>query len=105
MVNAYLDFAENAAMRHIPMTMEAWEKRLDKFVAIWDGPISNEQVANVTAAIALEHAENEYEKYRIVQDKLFMSDYDRFLLELEQQATELNSDNSAKERKKEKTNQ
>ena len=104
MVNAYLDFAENAAIRHIPMTMEAWEKRLDKFVAIWDGPISDEQVANVTAAIALEHAENEYEKYRIVQDKLFMSDYDRFLLELEQQATELNNENSAKESKKEKTN-
>ena len=83
LVNAYLEFAENAALRHIPMTMEAWEKRLDKFVAIWDGPITIEQVENVTAAIAEEHAENEFEKYRIVQDRLFMSDYDRYLLALE----------------------
>ena len=86
LVNAYLDFAENAALRHVPMTMEAWEKRLDKFVAIWDGPITIEQVENVTAAIAQEHAENEFEKYRIVQDRLFMSDYDRYLLALEEEA-------------------
>ena len=85
LVNAYLEFAENAALRHIPMTMEAWERRLDKFVAIWDGPITIEQVENVTAAIAEEHAENEFEKYRIVQDRLFMSDYDRYLLVLEEE--------------------
>ena len=85
LVNAYLEFAENAALRHIPMTMEAWEKRLDKFVAIWDGPITIEQVENVTAAIAEEHAENEFEKYRIVQDRLFVSDYDRYLLALEEE--------------------
>ena len=85
LVNAYLEFAENAALRHIPMTMEAWERRLDKFVAIWDGPITIEQVENVTAAIAEEHAENEFEKYRIVQDRLFMSDYDRYLLALEEE--------------------
>ena len=85
LVNAYLEFAENAALRHIPMTMEAWEKRLDKFVAIWDGPITIEQVENVTAAIAEEHAENEFEKYRIVQDRIFMSDYDRYLLALEEE--------------------
>ena len=85
LVNAYLEFAENAALRHIPMTMEAWERRLDKFVAIWDGPITIEQVENVTAAIAEEHAENEIEKYRIVQDRLFMSDYDRYLLALEEE--------------------
>ena len=85
LVNAYLDFAENAALRHVPMTMEAWEKRLDKFVALWDGPITIEQVENVTAAIAQEHAENEFEKYRIVQDKIFMSDYDRYLLALEEE--------------------
>ena len=87
LVNAYLEFAENAALRHIPMTMEAWERRLDKFVAIWDGPITVEQVENVTAAIAEEHAENEFEKYRIVQDRLFMSDYDRYLLALEEEIT------------------
>ena len=86
MVNAYLDFAENAAMRHIPMTMEDWEKRLDKFVELWDDPITIEQVENVTAAIAQEHAESEFEKYRIIQDQLFLSDYDRYLLELEEEA-------------------
>ena len=85
LVNAYLDFAENAAMRHLPMTMESWEKRLDKFIEIWDGPITIEQVENVTAAIAQEHAESEFEKYRIVQDQLFISDYDRYLIELEKQ--------------------
>ena len=85
LVNAYLEFAESRAKLHIPMTMEAWERRLDKFVAIWDGPITVEQVENVTAAIAEEHAENEFEKYRIVQDRLFMSDYDRYLLALEEE--------------------
>lgn len=86
MVNAYLELAENAAKRRIPMTMEAWEKRLDKFVALWDGPITVEHVEHVTAAIALDHAESEFEKYRIVQDQVFMSDYDRYLLALEEEA-------------------
>ena len=86
LVNAYLEFAENAAKRHIPMTMEAWEKRLDNFVALWDGPLTIENVENVTAAIAQDHAEAEYEKYRPLQDKLFMSDYDRYLLALEEEA-------------------
>lgn len=86
MVNAYLEFAENAAKRRIPMTMEAWEKRLDKFVELWDGPITIEHVKKVGASIALNHAESEFEKYRIVQDKLFLSDYDRYLLALEEEA-------------------
>ena len=86
MVNAYLEFAENRAKHHIPMTMEDWEKRLDKFISIWDGPITLEQVEDVTAAIAQLHAESEFENYRIVQDKLFMSDYDRYLLALEEEA-------------------
>ena len=85
MVNAYLEFAESRAKLHIPMTMEDWEKRLDKFISIWDGPITVEQVENVTAAIAQSHAETEFEKYRIVQDRLFMSDYDRYLLALEEE--------------------
>ena len=85
MVNAYLEFAENRAKLHIPMTMEDWEKRLDKFISIWDGPITLEQVENVTAAIAQNHAESEFEKYRVLQDRLFMSDYDRYLLELEEE--------------------
>ena len=85
LVNAYLEFAESRAKLHIPMTMEDWEKRLDKFISIWDGPITVEQVENVTAAIAQNHAESEFEKYRIVQDKLFLSDYDRYLLALEEE--------------------
>ena len=85
MVNAYLEFAESRAKLHIPMTMEDWEKRLDKFVSIWDGPITIEQVEEVTAAIAQNHAECEFEKYRVVQDRLFMSDYDRYLLALEEE--------------------
>ena len=86
LVNAYLEFAESRAKLHIPMTMEDWEKRLDKFISIWDGPITLEQVENVTAAIAQAHAESEFEKYRVLQDRLFMSDYDRYLLELENEA-------------------
>ena len=85
LVNAYLEFAESRAKMHIPMTMEDWEKRLDKFISIWDGPITVEQVENVTAAIAQSHAETEFEKYRVVQDRLFMSDYDRYLLALEEE--------------------
>lgn len=85
LVNAYLEFAESRAKLHIPMAMEDWEKRLDKFISIWDGPITLEQVENVTAAIAQAHAESEFEKYRVLQDRLFMSDYDRYLLELEEE--------------------
>ena len=85
MVNAYLEFAESRAKLHIPLTMEDWERRLDKFVSIWDAPITRELVENVTAEIAQNHAETEFEKYRIIQDRLFMSDYDRYLLELEAQ--------------------
>ena len=92
MVNAYLEFAESRAKHHIPMTMEDWEKRLDKFVAIWDEPITTEQVENVTAAIAQDHAETEFEKYRVIQDRLFMSDYDRYLLELKAHAKSTKDD-------------
>ena len=85
MVNAYLEYAESRAKLHIPMTMEDWEKRLDKFVSIWDEPITIEQVEDVTADIAQSRAESEFERYRIVQDRLFMSDYDRYLLALEEE--------------------
>ena len=94
LVNAYLEFAENQAKRHIPMTMEAWEKRLNKFVSIWDGPITIEYVEAVSATIAQNHAESEFEKYRIVQDRLFMSDYDRFLIELENEAKKNKEENN-----------
>ena len=86
MVNAYLEFAESRAKHYMPMTMEDWETRLDKFVAIWDEPITAEKVENVTAEIAKDHTETEFEKYRVIQDQLFISDYDRYLLELEAKA-------------------
>ena len=95
LVNAYLEFAESRAKLHIPMTMEDWEKRLDKFVSIWDGPITLEQVDDVTAAIAQAHAESEFEKYRVLQDRLFMSDYDRYLLELEEEVKKGKDDSDA----------
>ncbi len=83
MVTAYLDFAENMALRHIPLTMEDWEKRLNGFIEMFDYGILQD-VGKVSAEIAKLHAETEFEKYRIIQDKLFISDYDRYLLELEE---------------------
>jgi hypothetical protein len=69
MVTAYLDFAENMTLRHIPLTMQDWEKRLNSFIEI--GKL---------------HAETEFEKYRVIQDRLFMSDFDKYMLELEENA-------------------
>ena len=76
-VNAFLDIAENMAKRHIPMTMEDWAKRIDKFIDVADLPILQDN-GNVSAEFAKEFAETEFEKYRIIQDKLFQSDFDRF---------------------------
>ncbi len=81
-VSAYLDLAENRARRQIPMTMEDWAKRLDIFLEADEHKIL-EDAGKITAEIAKEHAETEFEKYRIVQDKLFMSDFDRFMLDFE----------------------
>ena len=77
-VSAYLDMAELQAERNIPMTMEDWEKRLNGFFELWDKEILND-ARKVTAALAKEHAESEFEKYRIIQDKLYKSDFDKFL--------------------------
>lgn len=82
-VSAYLDLAEDMAERSIPMTMEDWSKRLDLFLNATDREILLDN-GKITAAIAKAKAESEFEKYRIVQDRLFMSDFDRFLLELEE---------------------
>ena len=82
MVTAYLDFAENMTLRHIPLTMQDWEKRLNSFIEMFDYGILQDD-GKVTAAIAKLHAETEFEKYRIVQDRLFMSDFDKYMLELE----------------------
>ena len=80
-VNAFLDIAEDMAKRHIPMTMEDWAKRIDKFLGATDRPIL-EGNGNVSAEMAKEFAETEFEKYRIIQDKLFSSDFDKFDLPL-----------------------
>lgn len=84
MVSAYLDFAESMTLRHIPLTMQDWEKRLNGFIEMFEYGILKD-AGKVSAEIAKLYAETEFEKYRIVQDRLFMSDYDRFLLELEEQ--------------------
>ena len=78
MVSAYLDFAENMANRHIPLTMADWEKRLNKFIEMFEYGLLQD-AGKVTAEIAKLHAETEFEKYRIVQDRLYKSDFDRFI--------------------------
>ncbi len=80
-VNAYLDLAEDRARRKIPMTMEDWAKRLDAFLEFSDRQILQGK-GKVTAEIAKAHAESEFEKYRIVQDRLFESDFDRMVKQL-----------------------
>ncbi|HGD1374578.1 TPA: virulence RhuM family protein [Streptococcus agalactiae] len=86
-VSSYLDMAELQAERHIPMTMEDWEKRLNGFLQLWDKEILND-AGKVSAALAKKHAESEFEKYRIIQDRLYKSDFDKFL-ELEDDTKKL----------------
>lgn len=81
LVSAYLDLAEDMALRQIPMTMQDWETRLNRFIAATDREILQD-AGKVTAEIAQAHAESEFEKYRIVQDRLFESDFDRAIKEL-----------------------
>jgi hypothetical protein len=83
MVTAYLDFAETMAIRKIPLTMEDWEKRLNSFIEMFEYGLLKD-AGKVTNEIAKLHAETEFEKYRVVQDKLFLSDFDKYLLELEE---------------------
>ena len=83
-VNAYIDLAEDRAQRKIPMTMEDWSKRLDIFLGAFDRQILQDS-GRVGAEIVKAHAESEFEKYRIVQDRLFESDFDRETKRLEQQ--------------------
>ena len=75
-VSAYLDMAELHAMRRIPMTMADWEERLGGFLKLWDREILQD-AGKVSAEIAKAHADSEFEKYRIVQDRLFESDFDK----------------------------
>jgi hypothetical protein len=84
-VSAVLDFAEARAKRHIPMTMEDWAKRIDAYLSSDERPLL-ENAGSVSHEEAVLHAETEFERYRIVQDRLFQSDFDKFLgaLPLEQ---------------------
>ena len=81
LVSAYLDVAEDMALRQIPMTMQDWETRLNRFIAATDREILQD-AGKVTAEIAQAHAESEFEKYRIVQDRLFESDFDQMIKKL-----------------------
>lgn len=76
-VNSFLDLAEDMAKRHIPMTMEDWANRIDKFLDLTDRPVLTD-AGHVSAEQAKEYAETKFEKYRVIQDKLFQSDFDRF---------------------------
>ena len=78
-VSAYLDMAEMQAERHIPMTMADWEKRLNGFLTVWDREILQD-AGKVSAELAKAHALSEFEKFRIVQDRLYQSDFDRMFL-------------------------
>jgi hypothetical protein len=82
LVAAYLDVAEDMALRKIPMTMQDWETRLNRFIEATDREILQDP-GKVTAEIAKAHAESEFEKYRIVQDRLFESDFDRIMKQIE----------------------
>lgn len=78
LVSAYLDIAEDMALRHIPMTMLDWETRLNRFIQATDRDVLMD-AGKVTAEIAKAHAESEFEKYRIIQDRLFQSDFDKLI--------------------------
>ena len=82
MVTSYLDFAENMALRKIPLTMQDWETRLTGFIEMFEYGLLKD-AGKVSAEIAKLHAESEFEKYRIIQDKNFVSDFDKYIAELE----------------------
>jgi hypothetical protein len=83
LVNAYLDIAEDMAIRRLPMTMQDWELRLNQFIAVTNREVLQD-AGKVSAEIARAHAETEFEKYRIVQDWLFESDFDRLLRQVDE---------------------
>ena len=93
-VNAYLELAESRAKRRIPMTMEDWAKQIDTILTAGGNEVL-QTAGTVTAEEAKDHAETEFEKYKIVQDRLFMSDYDRYLLALEE---EIKKENGGREK-------
>jgi hypothetical protein len=93
LVSAYLDIAEDMAMRHIPMTMQDWETRLNGFIQATDRAVLQD-AGKVTAEIAKVHAEAEFEKYRIVQDRLFESDFDKQLKRIDQKIKKSGDDDN-----------
>ena len=76
----YLDYATRQARRHVPMTMEDWASKLDAFLQFNDAEILQDK-GKVTAAIAKAFAESKFEKYRVIQDKNYQSDFDRLMAE------------------------
>jgi hypothetical protein len=88
-VNAFLDLAEERARRNIPMTMEDWAKRLDMFLEVADREILKDR-GKVTSLMAKEFAESEFEKFRIMQDRLFESDFDKEIKLIEENQDKLN---------------
>lgn len=80
MVSAYLDLAEMQAMRHIPMTMSDWEERLNGFLTLWDHEVLKDN-EKISAEMAKLHAETEFEKYRIIQDRIYISDFDQLIID------------------------
>ena len=85
MVSSYLDFAESMTKRKIPLTMQDWEVRFNAFIEMFEYGLLKD-AGKVSAAIAKLHAETEFEKYRITQDQLFLSDFDKYILELEEKS-------------------
>ena len=83
MVTAYLDFAESMTLRKIPLTMKDWETRLNGFIQVFEYGLLQD-VGKVSAEIAKLHAETEFEKYRIIQDRLYESDFDSFLRDMQE---------------------
>ena len=86
-VSAYLDMAEDQAERNIPMTMEDWEQRLNGFLKLWDRDVLQDN-GKISAELARAKAESEFEKYRIVQDRLYQSDFDKLLLQVKKDKDE-----------------
>ena len=80
MVSAYLDYAEDMAKRKIPLTMADWEERLNRFIEMFEYGLLKD-AGKVTAEIARLHALSEFEKYRVIQDQEYISDFDRFVME------------------------
>ena len=90
-VSAFLDLAENRAKRHIPMTMSDWEERLNGFLRVWDREVLQDS-GKISAELAKMHALTEFEKYRVIQDRLYESDFDKYISDIEEQTKSIAED-------------